>query len=354
MASNSNLITKKHHPENLESPCAALDSYLTPNELFYIRNHFEAPRIDVKFWRLTVSGAVQRARDFTYDDLLAMPSRRIVATLECAGNARAFLGGSTPGIDWHLGAVGNAEWRGVPLSLVLAEVGFQHDAQEVVLQGADAGAIDKEPKTPGSIPFARSLPLAKALHDDVLLAYSMNGRELPEAHGFPVRAIVPGWYGMASVKWLIHVLVCREPFAGYFQTFEYSHWERTEGNPTLAPLGPGEVKTEIVRPSSNERLKAGDVYLIRGSSWAGESHVASVSVSVDGGRCWNSAELLDPPQPYCWVRWQYPWNIPADVPSATLMARATDENGRVQPLEHAPEERHYSVHHVLPVTVHIE
>ncbi|MDQ2840645.1 MAG: sulfite oxidase [Acidobacteriota bacterium] len=347
------LISREQDPENLESPPSAFDSYLTPNELFYVRNHFATPHLQVSEWRLRVQGSVERPREFTYEELVSMPSRNLVATLECAGNSRTFLPEKSKGVQWHLGAVGNAEWTGVPLSLVLAEAGLQNQACEIVLEGADQGRVDEDPKTPGAIHYARSLPIEQ-VGRDVLLAYRMNGTELSPPHGFPVRAIVPGWYGMASVKWLRRILVSPRPFAGYFQSFEYTHWTNHGGMPSLVPLGPGEVKSLIFRPSVDELLESGQIYRVYGAAWAGESEITAVSVSVDGGRSWNPAQLLDPPARYCWVRWEYQWKVPAATQSATLLSRATAQDGRTQPSEHAPEERNYSVHHVFQIPVRVE
>jgi len=178
-----------------------------------------------------------------------MPSRTIVAMLECAGNSRVFLVPKENGLQWDLGGVGNAEWTGVPLRVVLERAGVRPDAVEVVLEGADAGESKEEPKTPGIIHFARSLPLAKALEKEVLLADRMNGAQLPQSHGFPVRAIVPGWYSMASVKWLTRILVTDRPFNGYFQSSEYSYWERNNELPTMSPVTEISVKAEIARPA---------------------------------------------------------------------------------------------------------
>ncbi len=354
IAVSRNLISRQNNPENLESPSAVFDSYLTPNDLFYVRNHFDVPELDVRTWRLKIEGAVEQRREFDYQELLALPSRTVVATLECAGNSRTFLPEQSKGVQWSLGAVGNAEWTGVPLSSVLAAAGLQQEATEIVLEGADSGAVDEEPKTPGAIHYARSLPLNKALSSDVLLAYAMNGNELTRQHGSPVRAIVPGWYGMASVKWLQRVLVTARPFAGYFQTFEYSRWERSDGMPSLVPLTVGEVKAEIISPSSDDTVTRASTFRIHGGAWAGESEIASVELSVDAGRNWESAQIMDAPRRYCWVRWDYMWNTPPQPALVTLMARATDKDGRTQPLEHQQDRRHYAVHHVLRIPVRVE
>ncbi|MBV9608092.1 MAG: sulfite oxidase [Acidobacteria bacterium] len=354
MQLSNELVLRKEQPENLESPCSIFDSFLTPNDLFYVRNHFETPELDKATWTLKIAGAVERTREFTYADIVAMPSRTIVATLECAGNARTFLPHQAKGLPWGLGAVGNAEWTGVSLSAILAEAGLQQETEEIVLEGADHGEIHEEPKTPGVIHYARSLPLSKALDSDVLLAYTMNGHELTWRHGFPVRAVVPGWYGMASVKWLQRIFVTNRPFAGFFQTFEYSRWERMDGIPSLEPLAAGEVKAKIINPYSNGVVPSASSFRVHGAAWAGESEIATVEISVDGGHKWEPADLLDVPQRYCWVRWEYLWNTPAQPATVTLMARATDKNGRSQPLARDPDNRHYAVHHVLKIPVRVE
>jgi DMSO/TMAO reductase YedYZ molybdopterin-dependent catalytic subunit len=354
MELSGNLVTRQDKPENLESPCSIFDSFLTPNNLFYVRNHFEAPELDPATWSLKVEGAVEQRREFNYADILAMPSRTIIATLECAGNARTFLPHRVKGVPWGLAAVGNAEWTGVPLCAILAEVGLQQETEEIILEGADHGEIDEEPKTPGIIHYAHSLPLSKALDTDVLLAYAMNGDELTRRHGFPLRAVVPGWYGMASVKWLQRIYISTRPFAGYFQTFEYSRWERMEGMPSLVPLGAGEVKAKIIKPSSNEMVTRASSFGVHGAAWAGESQIAKVEVSADGGRTWECAHLMDAPQRYCWVRWEYICNTPAQPGAMTLMAKATDKNGRSQPLAADHDNRHYAVHHVLKIPVRVE
>lgn len=348
------LISRQHSPENLESPSSVFDSYLTPDDLFYVRNHFEVPELEVRAWRLAIEGAVEQRREFDYRELLALPSRTVVATLECAGNSRTFLPQQSKGVQWSLGAVGNAEWTGVPLPSILAAVGLQQEAAEIVLEGADSGEVEEEPKTPGPIQYARSLPLNKALSSDVLLAYAMNGNELSRQHGAPVRAIVPGWYGMASVKWLQRIFVSARPFAGYFQTFEYSRWERRAGMPTLVPLTAGEVKAEIIKPSGNNVVTRASTVRVHGGAWAGESEIASVDISVDGGGNWESAQIMDAPRRYCWIRWEYMWNTPAQSGLVTLMARATDKDGRTQPFEHQQDRRHYAVHHVLRIPVRVE
>src|ERR1700716_858858 len=199
---STGLIIRQQEPKNLESPFDRLDSYLTPTELFYIRSHFPTPDLDCASYRLRIDGAVRRPLTLSYDERRSMRSETRVATLECAGNSRVFLVPQVQGAQWELGAAGNAEWTGVPLRALLERAGLANDACEIVLEGADRGMPKEEPMPPIPISYTWSLPRAKSLRSEVLIAYQMNGRELPRDHGFPVRAIVPGHYGMASVKWL--------------------------------------------------------------------------------------------------------------------------------------------------------
>src|SRR2546426_1258871 len=210
------LIIRQKEPNNLETPLDQVDSHLTPTELFYIRSHFPAPKLELVSYQLRIDGAVRKPFSLSYKQLRDMPSETRVATLECAGNSRVFLIPQVAGAQWELGAVGNAEWAGVPLGALLERAGLEEDACEIVLEGADRGTPKEKPIPPGPISYARSLPRDKAIQQEVLIAYQMNGRDLPQDHGYPVRAIVPGHYGMASVKWLTRIYaVLREPFQGY-------------------------------------------------------------------------------------------------------------------------------------------
>src|SRR5262249_44433886 len=247
------VITRQKDPDNLEFPFPTLKSFLTPNEQFYVRTHFEVPKVDPGAWRLKVEGAVEKPFEIGYDELREMKARTQTALLECSGNSRVLLKPPQLGISWEQGAVGNAEGTGVPRAALLLKAGVRDGAVEVILEGADKGAFtDPLPKTPGVVHFARSLPLKKAMRSEVLLAHRMNGKELPPAHGFPVRAVVAGWYGMASVKWLKRIIVTDRPFNGYFQNMAYTIWERRHGQPTLVPVTEVDVKAQIARPTGNE------------------------------------------------------------------------------------------------------
>jgi DMSO/TMAO reductase YedYZ molybdopterin-dependent catalytic subunit len=348
------LIVRDREPENLEFPFSALNSVVTSNEQFFVRSHFAVPKLERDAWRLRIEGLVKHPCVITCDELLRMPSRTVMMTLECAGNSRIFLSPKVSGLQWELGAVGNAEWTGVPLAAVLKRAGVKAGAIEVVLEGADSGEIKKEPVSPGKIHFAHSLPLAKALMPEVILAHSMNGQPLSPSHGFPARVIVPGWYGMASVKWLTRIVVTDETFHGYFQTSDYTYWEQRDELPIqLLPVTEVEVKAQIARPALHEVVPANSVYRIHGAAWTGESEVTKVEVSTDSGGNWEEARLLGEPGPYAWRLWEYHWRTPGQPGSCTVMARATDTRGNIQPMQRDAHRGSYIISHVQPIEVEL-
>src|SRR5882757_8294702 len=317
---SAGLIIRQKEPRNLESPFDRIDSYLTPAELFYIRSHFPNPDLSRASYQLHIDGAVRHPFTLSYEELRSMRSETRVATLECAGNSRVFLVPPVQGAQWELGAVGNAEWTGVPLRALLERAGLQDDACEIVLEGADRGTPKEEPVPPGPISYARSLPRDKAIQRDVLIAYQMNGRDLSPDHGYPVRAIVPGHYGMASVKWLTRIYAVREPFQGYWQTSDYAYWDYVDGKPVRRALREMKLKSEIFRPTVYETLAPNLAYTVFGAAWAGESEVTDISVSTDGGQNWAQAEFVDPVQRYAWRRWKFDWVTPNKPGQYTLLS----------------------------------
>lgn len=348
------LIVRERNPENLEFPFSALNSFITSNEQFFVRSHFVVPKLECDSWRLAIEGRVKEPCEIGYEELLRLPSRTVTMTLECAGNSRTFLSPKVGGLQWELGAVSNAEWTGVPLAAVLKRAGVKAGATEVVLEGADNGAITKEPVSPGKIHYARSLPLAKALMPEVILAYSMNGEPLSHSHGFPLRAVVPGWYGMASVKWLTRIVVTETTFRGYFQTSDYTFWEQRDELPVqLLPVTEVEVKAEIARPALHEIIPADTIYRIYGAAWTGESEVSKVEISTDGGNRWEQAQLLGESVPYAWRFWEFYWRTPGQAGVRTLMARATDARGNVQPMQRDAHRGSYVISHVQPIEVEV-
>jgi DMSO/TMAO reductase YedYZ molybdopterin-dependent catalytic subunit len=349
----SGLIIRQKEPNNLETPFEQLDSFLTPTELFYIRSHFAAPKLDLASYQLRIDGAVRNPFCLNYQELRAMPCETRVAVLECAGNGRVFLVPQVEGAQWELGAVGNSEWIGVPLADLLVRAGIENDACEIVFEGADQGTPKEKPVPPGTISYARSLPRDKAIQREVLIAYQMNGGDLPIDHGYPVRAIVPGHYGMAWVKWLTRIHAVRQPFQGYWQTSDYGYWDYPDGKPVRRALGEMKLKSEIARPVVYETLAANQLYTVSGAAWAGETEVAEIAVSTDGGQTWAAAEFLDPARRHTWRRWKFDWITPKKLGRYTLLARAKDAGGGVQPDHHDENYGTYVINHPLPIEVFV-
>jgi DMSO/TMAO reductase YedYZ molybdopterin-dependent catalytic subunit len=353
-------IVRGESPLNLEMPFSAVDSFLTPTKSFYVRTHFPIPAIDRNAWWLQVEGEVEKPFAINYEQLTRLKSVTAPVTLECAGNNRNFLEPKVKGVQWHLGAVGTAEWTGVPLSTLLDRAIPKPNACEVILEGSDSGTLEEPKSPPGELKFARSIPLEKARRD-VLLAYKMNGGDLLPEHGFPVRAIVPGWYAMASVKWLQRIIVNDRAFAGYYQTIDYAywqriddaHWQRGEQLAELTPLTEMQVKAEIARPAEGEIVPANTSVCVRGATWACDAEITKVELSTDGGATWNEAKLLGESIVNAWRLWQFDWQTPSQAGKQTLIARATDSLGRTQPVHHDPDRGTYMINHLLPITVQV-
>jgi DMSO/TMAO reductase YedYZ molybdopterin-dependent catalytic subunit len=349
---SDDLIVREQEPLNLEMPFSSLDGFVTPNELFYVRCHFPVPEISAGDWRLKIEGEVEAPFELDYDELRKMESRTIAATLECAGNNRIFLELKAKGVQWGLGAVGNATWTGIPLAALLGRARPKAAAIEVILEGADEGEVDKTPTPSGKISFCRSLSLGKA-RGDALLAYEMNGEKLSATHGFPLRAIVPGWYAMASVKWLRRIIVTDKPFNGFYQSLDYTYWDRSGVLPTLAPLRELQTKAEIARPANGESIPANSVYRVYGAAWSGTAEIARVDLSFDAGKTWTEGRLLGGSVPNAWRLWEYEWRTPATAGRTTIMARATDSRGGTQQAERGGDRGTYMINHLLPVEVEI-
>ncbi|PBC76626.1 molybdopterin-dependent oxidoreductase-like protein [Streptomyces sp. TLI_235] len=325
----------------------------TPNERFFVRNHTRTPRIDPETWRLRVHGSGLRGAGavFSLAELRALPSVTLDAVLECAGNGRRYWseqqGTPAPGTAWGLGGVGMAAWRGVPLGELLERAGLRPAAVDVL-----PGGLDPEYRAAGRNlgRVRRPLPIGKAL-DDVLVAYEMNGQPLPPDHGGPARLVVPGWVGVASIKWLGSVEVADRPLESPWTTAYYRLFGPGQ------PAGGGPALTRQTVKSAFELapgavLAAGRTHRLRGRSWSGAAAVRAVEVSTDGGRDWYPAELLDQPSRYGWRRWAVDWR-PAAPGRYGLRARATDLLGRTQPAE-APFNREgylFDAVVVHPVTV---
>jgi DMSO/TMAO reductase YedYZ molybdopterin-dependent catalytic subunit len=345
-------ILRGESPLNLEMPFETLEGLLTPTESFYVRTHFPIPSIDKDAWWLRIEGEVENSFAINYEELLELESVTIPATLECAGNNRSFLEPKAKGVQWGLGAVGTAEWTGVPLSILLDRAHAKANSRHVVLEGADGGMLEDPKSPPGELKFARSIPIAKA-RADVLLAYKMNGRELPPEHGFPVRAIVPGWYAMASVKWLQRIIVTEQPFTGYYQTIDYAYWKRREAIAELTPLTEMQLKAQIAKPAEGDIVTANSTVRVHGAAWTSDGEITKVELSTDGGATWTEAKLLGESKPNAWRLWEFDWQTPTVPGTQTLIARATDSIGRTQPVERDRDRGTYMINHLLPITVEV-
>ena len=312
---------------NRGMPLEALRYDITPTGLHYLLVHFDVPAIDGESWRLGVSGRLTHPLELSLDDIRAMPRQTLAVTLECAGNGRARMFPRPISQPWLNEAVGTALWTGASLAGLLAAADVDPEAVELVFTGADHG-IEKGYEHD----YARSLTVADAGRPEVLLAYEMNGRPLEPQHGFPLRLLVPGWYGMASVKWLTRIEAVAEPFAGYQQSVAYRYKNGLDD--------PG-VPVRRIRPRAlllppgfpdfltRQRILAEGTLVIEGRAWSGNGPVARVEFGVDG--IWRDA-VLDPPLgPYAWRRWSATWDAtPGDH---LLSCRATDADGNTQPLE---------------------
>ena len=324
------LTTVAEDPPGKETPLPALDTWITPTELFYVRSHFSGvPDVDSSTHSLEIGGAVDAPFSIGYDELLALPGKEIVVTMECAGNSRSYVTPPAEGIGFHHGAVGTASWKGVPLSVLLQKAGVRETAIEVLFEGADSGEEEEEGQTI-RLSYGRSLPLEDALSDDTIVAYEMNGAPLSPAHGYPVRLIVPDWYGMASVKWLKRIEVLEEPYTGFFQKRRYVLINEGEAeHVSWEPLSTLRVKSLTTHPRHGEVVPAGQ-YTVRGVAWSGEGDVVRVEASTDGGRAWRDARLVGSSAPAAWRRWELPWSV-SKPGHFIVMARATDSAGNTQP-----------------------
>ena len=312
-------------------PLEALRLDLTPVGMHYVLTHYDVPFLDPATWTLAIEGAVDRPTTLTFDEIASLPTVEVPVTLECAGNGRALLDPRPVSQPWLLEAVGTAAWTGVPVASLLERVGLHDDAVELVFVGADRGVEGDEEHD-----YERALPVAEARRDDVIVAVRMNGQPIPAAHGFPARLVVPGWYGMASVKWLTTIRAVTEPFTGY-QNAQAYRWRDDRDDPGV-PMERIRVRSLLVPPGIPEfqprtrRVRAGAVEL-EGRAWSGAGEVLRVEVSTDGGATWDEATLDAPVGPRAWRRFGYRWQ--AEPGATVLLSRATDATGATQPLDPA-------------------
>jgi sulfite oxidase len=323
------MIVRSFRFLDLEMPVEYANSFITPVEHFFVRNHMHEPStLDTDEWRLSIGGEVQKPLTLTLAELTKMEQHAVVNTVECAGNGRAFAVPHVPGIQWQKGAVGTARFSGPRLRDVLERAAVRPTGKHVMFRGLD--------EIPGKVPaFIRSIPIEKATEEDTLLALHMNGAPLTKHHGFPARALVPGWIGAASCKWLTEIRVLDKEFEGNFMKPGYRMPNQ--------PIKPGEavkmedthpatalnVKSLIASPRDCTTVKSRAIH-IQGVAWAGEAIIEKVEVSTDSGATWQPTQLDKERSKYAWRLWSYSWKAP-EAGDYTIVSRATDSEGRVQP-----------------------
>ena len=315
------LIVRSSRPVNLESRLADLTDYHTPESVLFVRNNYDTAPIDPAQWALKIEGEVDNPLVLRLDDLRKLPVLSQDVTLECAGNGRSFHQPRASGIQWEHGAVGNQRFTGVRLADVLALAKLRPSARHVAFDGSD------KPPTPQAPDFIRSVPRWKAMEEHTMLAWDMGGKPISHLHGGPVRGIVPGFVGSASIKWLERIMVLPDEFNGFYMKSNYTA-PRVENDKEVYSLQSLEVKSLIVAPADGAQLPAGRT-AVWGWAWAGEGELTGVDVSTDGGQSWTAGTLGAAAARYTWQRWELPWD--ARPGSHTLMARASDSLGRVQP-----------------------
>jgi DMSO/TMAO reductase YedYZ molybdopterin-dependent catalytic subunit len=323
------MVLRSYRFIDLETPVSYFNTWLTPVPHFFVRNHmYEPVELDAKEWRLQIGGEVEKPITFTLADLSRLETHSVVNTLECAGNGRNLQRPQVPGIQWGKGAVSTARFSGPRMRDVLQRAGVKPSGKHVMFRGPD--------EVPGKVPpFIRSIPLEKAIDADTIIATHMNGSPLTKHHGFPARTLVPGWVGAASCKWLTEIKVLESEFVGNFMNpgYRFPNQPIKPGDAVKPedthPLTALTVKSVISGPTEGATLKAGRV-AVNGAAWAGKADIAKVEISTDGGSTWAPAKLGHEQAHYAWRLWTYDWKPPHSG-DYTILSRATDNQGRIQP-----------------------
>ena len=310
-------------------PLEALRYPITPTGLHYLLIHYDIPEVNAEQWRLKITGLVGKPLELTLDEIEKRPRLTMPVAMECAGNGRALFAPRRISQPWLLEAIGNSEWTGTPLRGILQDAGLSSAAVEIVFTGLDQGVEGEQIQF-----YQRSLTVDDAMRDEVLLVYEMNGEPLPPQHGYPLRLLMPGWYGMASVKWLDRIEAVAEPFRGYQMARAY-HYTRTADEPgeavTLIRARALMIPPGIPDFMTRNRLVDAGVVALTGKAWAGRVGVSDVEVSVDGGATWSKAELGESESPYSWRTWTFLWN--ATPGEQVLLVRAIDAHKNTQPID---------------------
>jgi sulfite oxidase len=333
-----------------EMPMAALTSWITPTRSFFVRDNAIMPSaIDVEKWELRITGEVRKPVTINFRDLAALSRKSVTNTIECAGNGRAFYDPRIGGVPWRKGAVGNATFEGPSLRSLLRLAGLKPSARHVAFTG-----LDTAPE--GAEKFIRSIPLAKALDEDSLVATHMNGAPLTMPHGFPARALIPGWIGSASIKWLQEITVLNHEYAGAYMDpgYRVPAEQLPDRKPSTLALTSLRLKSIIAKPDDHTEINfsSGATVSVRGAAWGGEQQVASVEISTHGGGTWQAAVLGPDQARYAWRLWEFEWNPPAPG-NYELVSRARDIHGNRQPLKPAWNAGGYLWNGLDRISVHV-
>jgi DMSO/TMAO reductase YedYZ molybdopterin-dependent catalytic subunit len=324
--------------QNISYPLRSIQGSVTAPNLFFVRDHFSEPEVSLETWKLRIEGRVNRPYDLSFSDLVEMPTRKLEAVIECAGN---LANGS---------AVSNAIWEGVPISSLLKAAQPAPEAAFLMLEGADSGQLlQNRPQ----LQYSQLVPLQKCMDESSLVAFKLNDLLLPKRNGFPARALFPGWYGMDSVKWLQRIVAMNAQDQQQ-STFRQSGMDRlynrvtsVQGDTRITRLSSVQVKSVVAWPSDRLKLPAGR-HLVWGFAWSGTNAIRTVALTTDGGKAWKPAKLDPYSSLYSWVRWTYIWNAtPGDY---ILMSRASDAAGHQQPIDRDPARKDaYELNFCLPL-----
>jgi DMSO/TMAO reductase YedYZ molybdopterin-dependent catalytic subunit len=323
MKKNMRIMSEK--PLNAETPVEYLRSWITANSVFFKRNQGEIMKqpIPLTDWELIIEGEVEQPLRFSFDQIVRMPKAIVANTLECSGNGRSLLEEKAAGNPWTIGGVGNAIWGGVWLRDLLEMSSLKESARHMAFEGLD------KPLGSAGVKFIRSIPIEKSI-STTLLAYEMNGESLPLEHGYPLRALALGWTGANCVKWLQKITVCDRPFAGFYMDKVYRVFQIGQDPKSGTVVTSLRVKSIITHPLPNETLPVGPI-AITGAAYAGEVDIERVEVSLDNGLTWHLATFIGLHEPFAWRHWQYVWEA-KQKGTYTLLTRATDSEGRQQPM----------------------
>ena len=333
------LIKKSFRPPNFETPVSYFNEAFTPNNAFFVRYHLAGipQAIDAAHWRLGVSGeSLDNPLELTYENLTRdFETVELAALCMCSGNRRGFSQPHVPGVQWGHGAIGNAKWRGVRLRDVLNKAGLKKDAVEIVLGGADGPVLDKTPD------FVKSIPVWKAMDENTLVAFAMNGEKLPHWNGYPARIVVPGWTATYWMKHVTTISAIAQPFKGFWMnpayripTGKFPVIDRfvTQETETNTPITEMVVNSMITSPEGGRKVRSGEPVTVAGVAWDGGYGIATVEVSVDEGKNWQTAQLGADLGRYAWRQWSHRF-APARAGRHAVLARAINRAGATQTFE---------------------